>query len=121
MRGTISGLVDFSRIIIMRTVADFDRQFPGQTAAECLFADHGGLDVSLTNIHIAGVKIIQGIIDDWDSKFKDGVKPDNYIGDVFGSLGGQPDFGLGSLFNGHQAPSERSLSLRKRSRGVGRK
>ena len=38
MRGAISGLVDFSRIIMMRTVSDFDRQFPGQTAAECLFA-----------------------------------------------------------------------------------
>ena len=77
--------------------------------------------VSLTNIHIAGVKIIQGIIDDWDSKFKAGVKLDNYIGDVFGSLSGQPDLGPGILFNGHQAPSARSLSLRKRGRGFGMK
>ena len=119
MRGSISGLVDFSRIIIMRTVSDFDRPFPGQTAAEGLFADHGGFQVSLNNIRIAGVKIIQGIIDDWEHKFKAGVRPDNYIGDVFGAMGGQPSFGPGSLFNGHQAPSTRSLSLRKRGRGLG--
>ena len=120
MRGTISGLVDFSRIIIMRTVANFDRPFPGQTAVESLFADNGGLQASLNNIHIAGVKIIQGIVDGWDYKFKAGVQPDNYIGDVFGSLGGQPDFGPGSLFNGHQAPSVRSLSLKKGDQRLGR-
>ncbi|KAG6860284.1 hypothetical protein C0993_003074, partial [Termitomyces sp. T159_Od127] len=32
MRAAMIGLVDFSRIIIMRTASDFDREFPGQTA-----------------------------------------------------------------------------------------
>ena len=101
-----------------RTVSDFDHPFPGQTAAEGLFTDHGGFQVSLNKIRIAGVEIIQGIIDDWEHKFKAGVRPDNYIGDVFSAMGSQPSFGPGSLFNGHQAPSTRSLSLRKRGRGL---
>ncbi|ESK98411.1 purine nucleoside [Moniliophthora roreri MCA 2997] len=115
MRGDISGLVDFSRIIIMRTGSDIDRPFPGQTSAEGLFADQGGFLVSVENIYVAGVKVVQGIMNGWDSKFSAGVKPANYIGDIFGSLGGQPDFGPGSIFGGQQAPSTRRSLMRKRN------
>ncbi|KAK7436887.1 hypothetical protein VKT23_018908 [Stygiomarasmius scandens] len=113
LRGAISGLLDFSRIIIMRTASDFERPFAGQTAYEALFAEQGGFDVSVTNIYVAGVEVVKGIVDEWDDQFEAGVKADNYIGDIFGSLGGQPDFGLGSHFGGHKAPSARSLGRRR--------
>ncbi|KAF9264459.1 putative purine nucleoside permease [Marasmius fiardii PR-910] len=114
MRGDISGLVDFSRVIIMRTISDFDRQFPGQSAAESLLlADQEGFDISITNIYRAGVQVVQGIVGGWDRQFRDGVKPDNYIGDILGSLGGRPDFGPGNIFRGGKAPSARR-SLRRR-------
>ncbi|KAK7460419.1 hypothetical protein VKT23_009139 [Stygiomarasmius scandens] len=117
VRGAISGLVDFSRVIIMRTVSNFDRPFSGQTAVESRFANHGGFASALLNIHLAGVKVIQGILNEWESVFEDGVRPDNYIGDVFGSLGGQPSFGPGSIFNDQQALTARSL--RKRGVNIG--
>ncbi|KAG6865313.1 hypothetical protein C0991_003617 [Blastosporella zonata] len=98
MRASKAGLVDFSRIIIMRTVSDFDRQFPGQSAADNLFTDPGGFTPSILNIHLAGVKVIQGIQKEWSTTFKQGVKPTNYIGDILGSIGGTPDFGPGSVF-----------------------
>ncbi|THU78827.1 purine nucleoside permease [Dendrothele bispora CBS 962.96] len=107
MRGAISGLVDFSRIIIMRTASDFDRPFSGQTAAEVLFAEQGGFDPAVTNIYVAGIEVVKGIINGWHQQFQAGVKPSNYIGDIFGSLGGQPDFGPGSEFGGQRAPSAR--------------
>jgi hypothetical protein len=39
---------------------------------------------------------VKGILKDWNRTFKKGIAPKNYIGDVLGSLGGNPDFGPGS-------------------------
>ncbi|KAJ7600526.1 purine nucleoside permease [Mycena floridula] len=41
---------------------------------------------------VAGVPVVQGILAGWDHKFRAGVPAPNYIGDIFGSLGGKPDF-----------------------------
>ncbi|KAL0575097.1 hypothetical protein V5O48_006873 [Marasmius crinis-equi] len=113
LRGAISGLVDFSRIIIMRTASDFDRPFPGSTPAAGLDFDiQGGFTNSIANLHIAGVQVIQGIVDAWDSRFKAGIEATNYIGDIFGSLGGTPDFGPGSLFGGKGARKNKRRSAR---------
>ncbi|KAG5730255.1 hypothetical protein E4T56_gene10588 [Termitomyces sp. T112] len=112
MRAAKAGLVDFSRIIIMRTASDFDREFPGQTAAANLFGNPGGFIPSILNIHLAGVKVVQGIIDNWDGTFAAGVAPTNYIGDIWGSLGGNPDFGPGSIFGGQNAPVQSFRTLR---------
>ncbi|KAL0571244.1 hypothetical protein V5O48_010714 [Marasmius crinis-equi] len=112
MRGTISGLTDFSRVIIMRTISDFDRPYAGQSAADSLFADQAGFDIGVANLYRAGVQVVEGILRGWDRQFRDGVKAQNYIGDIFGSIGGQPDFGPGSIFQGGKAPSARSIRRR---------
>ncbi|EKM52541.1 uncharacterized protein PHACADRAFT_261032 [Phanerochaete carnosa HHB-10118-sp] len=111
MRGAITGLVDFSRIIIMRTASDFDRPFDGESAATNLFLMSPGFDISIQNIPAAGVPIVTGIVSKWESTFEKGIKPNNYIGDIFGSLGGTPDFGPGNIFGG-KAPTKRSLHRR---------
>ncbi|KAJ7717246.1 purine nucleoside permease [Mycena maculata] len=97
LRGTLAKLVDFSRIIIMRSASDFDRPPQNETALANLLGDTPGFEPSILNLHIAGVKIVEGIIAGWDSVFKCGIKPANYVGDIFGSLGGEPDFGLGRM------------------------
>jgi len=112
MRGAMLGLVDFSRIIVMRTASDFDRPFQGESAAANLFADQGGFTPAIENIYLAGVKVVQGILDGWEETFERGVEPTNYVGDIFGSLGGEPDFGPGNIFGGGAALSERSMSRR---------
>ncbi|KAJ8483257.1 hypothetical protein ONZ51_g4841 [Trametes cubensis] len=115
MRGALSGLVDFSRIIIMRTASDFDRPFPGQSAATNLFLMSPGFEISIQNIPAAGVPIVTSILSQWGQRFERGLKPSNYIGDIFGSLGGKPDFGPGSLFGGKPATlPKRSLRSRMR-------
>ncbi|KAJ7753318.1 purine nucleoside permease [Mycena maculata] len=100
MRGALFRLVDFARIIVMRTASDFDRQYSGESPLANLLGSHPGYEPSVLNLHLAGVKVVQGIVGEWDDKFAAGIQPTNYIGDVFGSLGGEPDFGPGSIFGG---------------------
>lgn len=101
VRAAIEGLVDFSRIIVMRTGSDFDRPPPGVSAYDhLLIMDQNGFEIAIDNIYNAGIEIVTGVLNGWNSTFKAGVKPSNYIGDVFGSLGGEPDFGPGSFTNG---------------------
>lgn len=85
----------------MRTASDFDRQYDGQSAATNLFATdiQGGFLPAVNNIYLAGIKIVEGILHEWDSKFSHGIKASNYIGDVLNSLGGTPDFGPGGGFH----------------------
>ncbi|CAJ2513109.1 Uu.00g012280.m01.CDS01 [Anthostomella pinea] len=94
LRAAIQKLIDFSRIIVMRTASDFDRPFPGEAATtNLLYADQGGFEPAVMNIYLAGVQVVTGILDGWNSTFAAGVNASNYIGDIFGTLGGEPDFG----------------------------
>lgn len=94
LRAAVDGLVDFARIIIMRTASDFDRPYPGEAATYNLFyADQGGFDPALQNIYLAGREVIAGILGEWNSTFCQGVNATNYYGDILGTLGGTPDFG----------------------------
>ncbi|KAE9398870.1 NUP-domain-containing protein [Gymnopus androsaceus JB14] len=119
LRATLVGLVDFSRIIVMRTASDFDREYNGETAAANLFGEHPAFRPSVMNLYLAGVKVIEGILNGWKEQFEQGIKPTNYIGDIFGTLGGEPDFGPGSIFGGHPATPASALarrSVRQRSK-----
>ena len=99
VRGHRMKKVDFARVIGMRTASDFDRPPPGMSAADNLFnGQDAGYDPAVMNIYLAGVKIVQGIIKNWSSTFAAGITPQNYIGDIFGSIGGNPGFGPGSIF-----------------------
>lgn len=121
LRGAITGLVDFSRIIIMRTASDFDRPYDGESAATNLFLMSPGYEISIQNIPAAGVPVVTGIVSEWTSRFQQGVQPTNYIGDIFGSLGGTPDFGPGSIFGTQSSTSGAAMtrrSWRRRSRTI---
>ncbi|KAL8627601.1 hypothetical protein Q9189_006692 [Teloschistes chrysophthalmus] len=114
LRGAIYNLTDFSRIIVLRTASDFDRPYAGEpSTVNLLYANQGGFEPALQNIYLAGVKVVEGILQNWESTFKMGIKPNNYIGDIFGSLGGAPDFGPGSEFNNNPVtPSSRKKRVR---------
>ncbi|KAI0717646.1 purine nucleoside permease [Fomitopsis betulina] len=104
LRGQLARRTDFTRVIHMRTGSDFDRPPPGVSVADNLFYNDGGYDAAITNLYVAGVKVVQGILEAWDDTFEKGVSPWNYVGDIFGSLGGSPSFGPGSIFGGASAP-----------------
>jgi hypothetical protein len=81
--------------------SNFDRPPPGVSAYEHLAVLHqNGFHIAIQNLFNAGAEIIKGIMREVGLHFREGIKPSNYIVDVFGSLGGQPDFGPGSLTGG---------------------
>jgi hypothetical protein len=83
------------------TGSDFDRPPPGVSAYDNLVVvNQNGFGIAIDNIYNAGIEIVKGVLTSWDCAFKDGIKATNYIGDIFGSLGGEPDFGLGSITGG---------------------
>lgn len=85
LRAAANNLVDFSRMIVMRTASDFDRPYPGEAATTNLFwADQGSFEPSVQNIYLAGIKVVEGILDGWNTTFAAGVNASNYIGDIFG-------------------------------------
>ncbi|KAK3385395.1 purine nucleoside permease-domain-containing protein [Podospora didyma] len=120
VRMAIEGLVDFSRVIVVRSGADFDRPPPGVSPYEHLTAYNGaGFELSLDNLYNAGIAIVNGIVSDWNTVFAAGIKATNYIGDIFGSLPGQPDFGTGSLTGGKGYGPMASMLFHPRLRGRG--
>jgi purine nucleoside permease len=87
LRGDLSGRVDFSRIIIMRTCSDYDRASPTEDEVyHLLYADQEGFLPSINNIYLAGIEIVKDVIMYWDSTYLPGIAPGNYIGDLFNSL-----------------------------------
>lgn len=125
LRAALHKTVDFSRIIVMRTASNFDRPYPGLSDIDALFyITSGGFTPSIANLYIAGTPIIKGILEGWSHTFEEGIKPKNYIGDIFGTLGGKPDFGPGSIFGGKAATVEDvEIQLKKRSmaRNIGKR
>jgi purine nucleoside permease len=94
VRAHAAGLVDFSRVIIMRTASDMDRPYPGQAATANLWWENQGAFVpAVENIYLAGVKVVEGILDGWNETFGNGITATNYVGDILGRIGGTPDFG----------------------------
>lgn len=96
------GLVDFNRIIVMRTISDFARPPPlmaNDTVGFFNNAAQGGFLPAVANLVNAGFPVVKDILDNWDSVYADGetYKPDNYVGDIYGTLGGNPDFGSKSF------------------------
>lgn len=64
-RGADAGLVNFNRIALLRTASNFDREAPGQTAAESLSAESGGFLPSTANAYRVGSTFANAVIADW--------------------------------------------------------
>ena len=64
-RGAEANRLDFNRVAILRTASNFDREAPGQSAAELLAARSGGYVPSVANAHRVGAKLAHAIVDDW--------------------------------------------------------
>lgn len=91
------GVVDFSRIIIMRAISNFVRA-PASLDHDpiAFFANYpkGSFNHALANLYNAGWPVVQDILANWSDY--ENLTPDNYVGDILGSLGGKPDFGRDS-------------------------
>jgi purine nucleoside permease len=94
LRAALQKQVEFSRIILMRAGSNFDRSYSSSEPPSIPFVlDHGGFAPACRNLYLSGLKVVHGILEGWSARFENGVEAKNYIGDMFGSLGGVPDFG----------------------------
>jgi purine nucleoside permease len=64
-RGAEAGFLDFNRIAVLRTASNFDREAPGQSAAESLRARSGDYFPSVANAHRLTAKLANAIVEDW--------------------------------------------------------
>ena len=64
-RGAEANRLDFSRVAILRAASNFDREAPGQSAAESLAARSGGYLPSVANAHRVAASLAHAIVDDW--------------------------------------------------------
>lgn len=55
---------------------------------------------AVDNVYLAGSTIATGILAGWSETFLHGIPSSNYVGDVWGTLGGTPDFGPGRIDGG---------------------
>jgi hypothetical protein len=95
--------------------SNFDRPPPSLSDWEHLTrADQNGFHIAIANLYNAGIEIVKGILDNWNCTFERGVVPANYIGDIFGSLGGHPDFGFGSITGGTRLKSAATAAAASR-------
>ena len=73
-RGASAGLVDTSRVAVLRVGANFDRPYPGETADASLHASSGGFPIACENIYRAALPVVQDIVAHWD-QWEAGIPP----------------------------------------------
>lgn len=101
LRGDLAEKLDFSRVIIMRTASDFDRAPPGETETfHLLQAEQEGFAPAIENLYVAGIEIVKDVLEHWEDVYESGVKAENYVGDLFNSLGSEvaPDIGTEAIY-----------------------
>lgn len=96
------GLVDFNRVVVMRTISDLTRPPPSRADdAVGFFNDpqDGGSSAAFKNLPIAGMPFVRDVLENWEDVYYTGKDfwPENYTGDILNTLGGTPDFGKESF------------------------
>lgn len=66
-RAADAGLADFSRVLVLRTASNFDREPSGKTPIQSLTSKSGGFVPSVTNAYRVGVVFADAVIKDWNS------------------------------------------------------
>ncbi|MDB5803817.1 MAG: purine nucleoside permease [Betaproteobacteria bacterium] len=71
-RAAAAGRVDLRRLAVLRTGANFDRPYPGQSALASLTADSGGFTPAVHNLYNAGAPLVRDIVMHWP-QWREGV------------------------------------------------
>ncbi|BGP42767.1 hypothetical protein JCM10450v2_006878 [Rhodotorula kratochvilovae] len=76
VRAHKAGLVDYSRILLLRTASDFDRA-PHQSddAYTAFEAEQGGFAPAIQNLVVAGKPVVDDIVAKWDEVYDAGIAP----------------------------------------------
>jgi purine nucleoside permease len=71
-RGAAAQLLDLRRLAVLRTGANFDRPYPGESAYDSLKAKSGGFQPALHNLIAAGLPLVNEIVGNW-SRWEAGI------------------------------------------------
>ncbi|HEX4326062.1 MAG TPA: purine nucleoside permease [Burkholderiales bacterium] len=71
-RAAAAGRVDLRRLAVLRSGANFDRPYPGQSALASLTADSGGFVPATHNLYLAGAPLVRDIVGNW-AQWREGV------------------------------------------------
>lgn len=100
VRGSKAGMVDFERIVVLRTISNFVRAPPSlETDPLDFFLSYpkGTIQLAFDNLYIGGWPFINDIITNWEELYSaNSFSSMNYVGDIYGTLGGKPNFGKDS-------------------------
>ncbi|GAA5876486.1 hypothetical protein JCM1840_005554 [Sporobolomyces johnsonii] len=92
VRAHKAGLVDYSRVILLRTASDFDRApNPDDDAYTAFEASQGGFNPAIMNLLLAGRPVVHDIEANWYTVYKQGITPQagfngSYYGDDLGTI-----------------------------------
>jgi len=58
-------LISFDRVLIVRSISDFDQQYPNETAKNSIHTNWVGFSLAIENVYRVGSLIVHDIIDNW--------------------------------------------------------
>lgn len=91
--GAVHHMVDFGRVSMIKAFSNFDRPPPQLSAYQSRFyVGEGATEPGLRNAWKSIIVIVDDVLENWDSVFDAGIKPNTYMGDIKGTLGGVCDF-----------------------------
>ncbi|CUS25190.1 LAQU0S32e00166g1_1 [Lachancea quebecensis] len=91
--GAIHHTVDFGRVSIIKAFSNFDRPPPQLSAYQSRFyVGEGATEPGLRNAWKTIIAIVHDVLVNWDTVYDTGIKPNTYMGDIKGTLGGVCDF-----------------------------
>lgn len=87
------GYVNYGRVIVMRAISNFVKAPEGFNDPVDFFHNYpkGGIELSLNNLYKVGIEVVKDILENYEEVCE--LKAGNYLGDIFGTLGGVRDFG----------------------------
>jgi purine nucleoside permease len=92
--GAVHNRIDFGRVSMIKAFSNFDRPPPQLTAYQSRFyVGEGATEPGLRNSWKTIVAVVDDVLGNWETIFEAGIKPNTYMGDLKGSLGGTSDFG----------------------------
>lgn len=88
-----AGLVDFSRVALIKAFSNFDRPPPQLSAYQSrYFVGEAATGPGLRNAWGIIRTVAEDVLEHWDDVYEGGIPAPNYVGDAKGSLGGTPPF-----------------------------
>ncbi|KAJ6087801.1 hypothetical protein N7467_006715 [Penicillium canescens] len=92
--GAVHKKIDFGRVSMIKAFSNFDRPPPQLTAYQSRFyVGEGATEPGLRNSWKTIVAVVDDVLDNWETIFEAGIKPNTYMGDLRERLGGTSDFG----------------------------